>query len=198
MTCVPCMTGPHRCGQCGPRPMGAAPDISCTGRYAALVNNGIGGTLDQPCANAAGWQLYCNEPDVEAWHATAWDLFVRVRRAWNVTVAEVGAVPPLVKEFVTALEVDYGTSSADGTITTKLPGASFWNPTENAKASSVIAHWCSRAACALELLENVRGVRGPVESTPEHVPIIPGFGLGGISMVLLVGVALWVMSRGRR
>ena len=179
--------------------MGAI-EAACTGKYADLVKNGIGGTLNQPCSNAAGLQLYCNEPDVTAWHARAWDLFTRVRRAWNLAVDEArGPIPPLVRQYIEALERDYGDVAPDGTITVKLPGASLWNPSANATAAAAVAGWCSRAACALELLDGVRGVSPPVETTPEHQPWLPGLpGFGGISLVVLAAVALWLLARQRR
>ena len=195
MTCGRC---PGACGCRQLRGFGAI-EAQCSGRYAALVNNGIGGTINQPCANAAGVQLYCNDADVAAWNGVAWDLFGRVRRAWNDTASAGFQIPPLVKEYITALENDFCESGPDGVcVTYKLPQGSWFNIAENATAATAIMRWCSRAACALELLDQVRGIKPPLETTPEHVPLLPGMpGFGGLSMLAIVALAFFFLSRRR-
>lgn len=179
--------------------MGAV-GLQCSGRYAALVKNGIGGTLDKPCANDWGYQLYCNHPDVTAWNSVAWDLFTRVRRAWNETVRQGFTIPPEVHEYVTNLERDYCTTGPDGQcVEYKLPSGSWWNINENVGAATTIARWCARAACALELLDHVRGIRPPVEETPQHKPPWEGLGaaVGSLPMLALAVFALWMITRQR-
>lgn len=142
--------------------------LECTGRYNGLVRNGLGGTLDKPCANTWGVQLYCDAADVDAWGSTAEELFHRLRGQWNATV-KTAAIPPEVEAYITQIESDYCTSDADGVCTKYwLPESSWWDSGWNAKAAGTIAKWCSRVACALELLDNVRGIEGPVEATSQN------------------------------
>jgi len=165
------------------------------------VKNGIGGTLDQPCANAAGWQFYCNSSDVQAWAAVAWELFTRVRTAWNDTARTGFQIPQSVTDYVTALEKDYCEPGPDGQCAVyKLPQGNWYDVAENAAAAAAHARWCSRAACALELLDNVRGTKPPIETTPEHVPWLPdlpSLGGGALPMLALAALALWLISRRR-
>ena len=147
--------------------MPAAEYMKCTGKYKDLVKNGLGGTLDKPCANALNVQVYCNQPDVDAWNAVAWDLFKRVRHEWNVTNKAV-AIPVEVADYITALENDYCESDEGGQcVKYLLPESSWYDYNWNATAATTIARWCSRATCALEILENVRGWQAPVEPTQE-------------------------------
>lgn len=166
-------------------------EASCTGKYKALVTNGIGGTLDRPCG------AYCNSADVEAWRTAAEDMFARVRRAWNQT-APYHTIPKATVDYIAALENDYCTTGPDGLcVTSKLPESSWYNITTNLKASLEIARWMSRGACALELLDQARGQELPQELPPEpksQLPI-PDFGvsnslpwilLGGLVVVLVL------------
>ncbi len=197
MNCGGRCRGPCRCSP--PRALGAT-EIQCTGRYAHLINNGIGGTLDKPCANDWGVQLYCNQPDVTAWNSVAWDLFMRVRRSWNEAANQGIQVPPQVREYITNLEKDYCETGPDGTCAVyKLPSGSWWNINENVGAATAIARWCARAACALELLDNVRGIKPPVEDTPQHTPPWGGLGaaVGSLPMLALAAFAIWMISRRR-
>jgi hypothetical protein len=142
--------------------------MKCTGKYKDLVKSGLGGTLDKPCANALNVQIYCNQPDVDAWNAVAWDLFKRVRHEWNVTNKAV-TIPIEVADYITALDNDYCETNSDGQcVTYKLPESSWYDVNWNATAATTIARWCSRATCALEILENVRGWQAPVEPTQEN------------------------------
>lgn len=156
--------------------------MKCTGKYKDLVKNGFGGTLDKPCANAMNVQIYCNQPDVDAWNATAWDLFNRVRHDWNITNKAV-AIPVEVVDYITALENDYCVTDSDGQcITFKLPESSWYDVNWNATASVTIAKWCARATCAIELLDNVRGWQAPVEPTQDNtdLPEDVAAGIGGV------------------
>jgi hypothetical protein len=157
--------------------------LQCTGRYDELVNNGIGGTLDKPCSNAWGIQLYCNDTDVETWLATAASLFTRVRAEWNATAKEGKVIPPEVVNFVTQLENDYCKTSDGYCETFWLPESSWYDVVWNTKAAATIAKWCARAACALELLDNVRAIEAPIESAPENTDVSEDLaeGLGGLA-----------------
>ena len=61
---------------------------------------------------------------------------------------------------------------------------------ENAEAATTISRWCSRAACALELIENARGVKGPVENAQQNKPWTPGSSVVTVALVVLGGAAL--------
>lgn len=143
-------------------------EATCTGKYSALVTNGIGGTLDMPCS------LYCNSADVAAWRTAAEDMFRKVRSAWNATAKD-HAIPQAVIDYVTAFEADYCNADPNGQcVQYKLPEGSWYDITENLKASVAIAKWISRGACALELLDQVRGSSLPVEAPPKPPPpVIP-------------------------
>jgi len=176
--------------------MPAAEYMLCTGKYKDLVKNGLGGTLDKPCANALNVQIYCNQPDVDAWNAIAWDLFKRVRHEWNVTNKAV-AIPVEVADYITALENDYCESDEGGQcVKYLLPESSWYDNNWNATAATTIARWCSRATCALEILENVRGWQAPVEPTQEsyELPEEAAQGAGGV--VQDVGAGLGALGKG--
>jgi len=200
MSCNTC--NPSRCA-CRPRRRGrrarffGAIESTCTGKYKGLVRNGVGGHLDKPCANAADIQLYCNQADADAWMVTADDLFNKVRSAWNQTGGGGFRIPTPVREYITALQRDYCEADDKGVCTKfKLPGSSWWDVAANSAASVTIAKWCNRAACALELLDQVRGGGGlPVEVPQENDPILPG---GWGSLPLLAGAALLLLVVMRR
>lgn len=160
--------------------------LMCTGRYQDLARNGLGGSVDSPCSNNLGFQVYCNQPDVDAWTATAWDLWKRVRAKWNDTFAVV-TIPPEIVDYITSLEKDYCTAGSDGQCETYLlPESSWYNINWNAQAAATISKWCARAACALELLDNARGIEGPKEQTQENTDVASdvvenvGDAIGGI------------------
>lgn len=176
--------------------MPAAEYMKCTGKYKNLVKNGFGGTLDKPCANALNVQIYCNQPDVDAWNALAWDLFKRVRHEWNVTNKAV-AIPVEVADYITALENDYCEADSDGQcIKYKLPESSWYDINWNATAAVTIARWCSRATCALEILENIRGWQAPVEPTQESYDLPEEAAQGAGSVVQDVGEGLGSIGKG--
>lgn len=146
--------------------------LECTGRYNGLVRNGFGGNLDRPCANDWDLQLYCNTADVDTWNDTAATLFTRVRAEWNATAKQM-AIPPEVENYITQLEKDYCTNDSEGYCEKYwLPESSWWDIAWNAQAAVTIAKWCARAACALELLDNVRDIESPIESTQENTEIV--------------------------
>lgn len=146
--------------------------MPCTGKYQNLVTNGLGGTLDNPCG------LYCNNNDVNAWNVTAADLFAKVRAAWNAT-APLFLIPKETRDFITALERDYCDADEYGVcVKYNLPQASIFDISANMQAALVISKWCSRAACALELLDQARGDEGLPTEMPPTPP--PSAGLGGI------------------
>lgn len=170
--------------------------MKCTGKYKDLVKNGLGGTLDKPCANALNIQIYCNQPDVDAWNAVAWDLFKRVRHEWNVTIKAV-AIPVEVADYITALDNDYCETDSDGQcVTYRLPESSWYDVNLNATAAVTIARWCSRATCALEILENVRGWEAPIEPTQEsyELPEEASQGAGGV--IQDVGEGIGAIGKG--
>jgi hypothetical protein len=170
--------------------MPAADYMKCTGKYKDLVKNGLGGTLDKPCANALNIQIYCNQPDVDAWNAVAWDLFKRVRHEWNVTNKAV-TIPVEVADYITALDNDYCETDSDGQcVKYRLPESSWYDVNWNATAATTIARWCSRATCALEILENVRGWQAPVEPTQESydLPEEAAQGAGGVAKDIGEGI----------
>jgi hypothetical protein len=170
--------------------MPAAETMRCTGKYKDLVKNGLGGTLDKPCANALNIQIYCNQPDVDAWNAVAWDLFKRVRHEWNVTNKAV-TIPVEVADYITALDNDYCETDSDGQcVKYRLPESSWYDVNWNATAATTIARWCSRATCALEILENVRGWQAPVEPTQESydLPEEAAQGAGGVAKDIGEGI----------
>jgi hypothetical protein len=170
--------------------MPAAETMKCTGKYKDLVKNGLGGTLDKPCANALNIQIYCNQPDVDAWNAVAWDLFKRVRHEWNVTNKAV-TIPVEVADYITALDNDYCETDSDGQcVKYRLPESSWYDVNWNATAATTIARWCSRATCALEILENVRGWQAPVEPTQESydLPEEAAQGAGGVAKDIGEGI----------
>ena len=170
--------------------MSAAETMKCTGKYKDLVKNGLGGTLDKPCANALNIQIYCNQPDVDAWNAVAWDLFKRVRHEWNVTNKAV-TIPVEVADYITALDNDYCETDSDGQcVKYRLPESSWYDVNWNATAATSIARWCSRATCALEILENVRGWQAPVEPTQESydLPEEAAQGAGGVAQDIGEGI----------
>ena len=170
--------------------MPAAETMKCTGKYKDLVKNGLGGTLDKPCANALNIQIYCNQPDVDAWNAVAWDLFKRVRHEWNVTNKAV-TIPVEVADYITALDNDYCETDSDGQcVKYRLPESSWYDVNWNATAATTIARWCSRATCALEILENVRGWQAPVEPTQESydLPEEAAQGAGGVAQDIGEGI----------
>lgn len=157
----------------------AANVLQCTGKYNGLARNGLGGSIDQPCANDLGIQIYCNAPDVDAWEATAWELKKRVRAEWNATVKSGKPIPDQVTNYITQLENDYCEADAEGScVTYKLPTSSWYDINYNAQAAVIYSKWCSRAACALEILDNVREIEGPVEGTQTNTDTGLGEGLG--------------------
>ena len=158
-------------------------DLTCTGKYDQLARNGLGGNVDAPCANNLGIQLYCNAPDVDAWSAKSWELFNRVRREWNDAIQRV-EIPPEVRNYVEGLEKDYCHADETGKcVTFLLPESSWWDVNHNAQAAAIHASWCSRAACALELLDKIREFQGPTESGQENSDVLDevGDGLGGLA-----------------
>lgn len=147
-------------------------------------------------------QLYCNDVDTNAWRDTAATLKARVRAAWN-DAARRGVIPPEIYEFVTLLEKEYCDADADGVCQVyHLPEASI-HPIlgfgRNAAACSQISAWCQRAACAVELLDQVRGFKGPAIPVPPKGPdLIPGGNWGlWIGIGLVAVVVLGLRSRGR-
>jgi|JI9StandDraft_1071089.scaffolds.fasta_scaffold14773_4 hypothetical protein len=157
--------------------------LECTGRYNDLVRNGIGGNLNKVCANDWDIQLYCNQPDVDTWNAAATSLFHRVRAEWNATAKEM-VIPPEVVNYITQLEKDYCTTDSEGYCEKFwLPESSWYDVSWNAQAAATIAKWCARAACALELLDNVRNVEAPLESGQENteLPEAVAEGLGDLA-----------------
>jgi hypothetical protein len=170
--------------------------LECTGRYNGLVRNGIGGSLDQPCANSLGVQLYCNQTDVDAWNDTAFGLYVRVRSEWNAT-AKAHTIPPEVEQYVTSLETDYCTPNAEGQCETYwLPESSWWDTAWNSQASALIAKWCARAACALELLDNVRNIEAPIESTQQNAELDEHLAKGAGKLGEGLGEAIGGLGKG--
>src|SRR5688572_20225426 len=170
--------------------------LQCTGRHNGLVRNGLGGSLDQPCANNLGVQLYCNQADVDAWNDTAYGLFVRVRADWNFT-NKMASIPPEVEHYVTLLEKDYCTPNSEGHCETYwLPESSWYDVAWNAQASAIIAKWCARAACAIELLENVRNVEGPVESAQQNAELDEHLAKGAGELAGGVGEAIGGLGKG--
>jgi hypothetical protein len=177
--------------------------LTCTGRYSGLARNGIGGNLNKPCGNDWDIQLYCNQADVDAWRTTAESLFHRVRAEWNAT-AKAHTIPTEVATYITQMENEYCSADADGLcVKYWLPESSWWDVNWNAQASSAIAKWCARAACALELLDNVRDIQGPIEATQENTEISPdiaegigavGKGLGAVGEGL--GEAIGAVGQG--
>lgn len=176
--------------------MSAAETMKCTGKYKDLVKNGLGGTLDKPCANALNIQIYCNQPDVDAWNAVAWDLFKRVRHEWNVTNKAV-TIPVEVADYITALDNDYCETDSDGQcVKYRLPESSWYDVNWNATAATSIARWCSRATCALEILENVRGWQAPVEPTQESYDLPEEAAQGAGGVVQDVGEGIGALGKG--
>lgn len=160
--------------------MFAGLEATCTGKYNALVNNGAGGNLDKPCKGELGVQLYCNQGDADAWIITADALFAKVRSTWNFVVGKGATIPPAVRVYITALERDYCEADDKGVcVTYKLPTSSWWNVEQNSRTSLEIARWCSRAACALELLDMVGSGGLPVETPPNPKPSIDLPGMTG-------------------
>lgn len=201
MSCRTCQhTAP--CSSCRPRrrahrrPFGAL-EATCSGKYKDLVRNGKGGYLDKPCANESDSQWYCNQSDADAWMITADDLFAKVRSAWNQTAGGGFVIPAPIKAYIVALETDYCDADDKGVcVTFKLPASSWYDVNHNAKASIAIAKWCSRAACALELLDQVRGGAGlPVEQQQKNTPTPPLLGLGSTAMWIGGGLLLLLLLR---
>ena len=142
--------------------------MECTGRYNSLVRNGLGGTIDKPCANSWNLQFYCDKTDVEAWLNTAETLKARLRAEWNDTARRF-VIPPEVVNYVTNVENEYCDSDEYGVCTKKwLPEPSWIDTGWNQTASATIAKWCARSACALEILDNVRNLEGPVEAAQQN------------------------------
>lgn len=181
-----------RCARCRRGAFGAL-EATCTGKYSSQVTNGIGGTLDMPCS------MYCNSADVAAWRTAAEDMFRKVRSAWNTTAKET-AIPQVVIDYVTAFERDYCNATPEGQcVQYKLPEGSWYDITANLQASTAIARWMSRGACALELLEQVRGSTIPVEAPPKPPPpVIPPINLPALGSWILPAAAIGLVLLLRR
>lgn len=153
--------------------------------------------MNAPCGTGVMGYSYCNDADVTAWNSVAWDLFKRVRTAWNDTVGKGHAIPPVVKAYIESLEQDYCEAGPDGVCKVyKLPTGSWLDIQKNMSDATAIARWCSRAACSLELLDNVQGIKPPLEQTPVVEPFFPSLqGFGSFSMLALVAVAFFLLSR---
>lgn len=170
--------------------------LMCTGRYKDLARNGFGGSVASPCANNYGLQIYCNQPDVDSWNAVAWDLYRRVRAAWNDTNRDV-VIPTEIVDYITTLENDFCEQDSDGQcVKYLLPESSWYNVNWNAQAAATISKWCARAACALELLDNARNIQGPVEEVQENSEIASDLAKGVGGAIGGIGGAIGDVGKG--
>lgn len=159
--------------------------------------------MDDPCPTTG--PDYCNDVDVKQWVSLSKELKTRLRTTWNEVAAEV-PIPKQVAAYVTAVEKDF-CDADENWVCVKYhlePDHLTWNPLnvgENAAAIGDIIKWCGRAVCAIELLEDIGGNKGPIEPAPKPKPWFDFDFSGGMGPLMIGGgvvVALLLATMGAR
>jgi len=167
----------------------------CGERYAHLVVNAAGGTPQQP----TGWKPWASDADVNAWLATAAEIFAKVRQRWNALMDAENQTGDHtgsrgVRAFVDAYERSYAALPAEQSVS--------FNDFE--AIAKIIAN-AQQGACALELLDaaSARTPGAPQMPVPYQPPPPKGGGffdffgnLGDmLPWIVGIGLALYLFRR---
>lgn len=156
--------------------------------YDELVVNGVGGTLDNPCAGSTTF-LVCAYSATAAWASAATRMLARVQRRVS-DVAARSTIPAHLLRQIARLEADWRA----------LPEPRFLRgPSQQAAESAAWAAWMSQGAAALRALDAVPGAPPPPE--PETAPTGPRapavstlavVGFLGLAVLASIAGVVWV------
>lgn len=176
--------------------------MACGESYEYLVQAAGGRSRAQPYDTTFGAQLWCNEPDAQAWYAQAGHVFRLQRSAWNRLMDLENAA----QDWTQTRDIGVSASAYEAEYL-DLQEPSFWMGFGAAGCADAVQSYISNidtGKCVLERLNAALAARGSGVVQPGGAPPpaasswgwVP-WAVAGTAAVGVVGLGLWVRHQHR-
>lgn len=173
--------------------------MACGASYEYLVQAAGGRSRSKPYDSTLGMQLWCNEPDAQAWYAQASHVFHLQRAAWNTLMAHANEV----QDWTLTRNIEPSASAYESEFF-GLKEPSFWMGFGAGGCADAVQSYISNidtGKCVLERLNQALAKVGKGTVEPGDAPPPPGerswvpWAIAGGAAATSVLLVWWIYAR---